>query len=174
MQVISTVPTAKLPSLRHLTCCGKKDLDIDDVDMEDDDPVGDGRGQILWVRGLTRLQQQVGGLLSTTVLCLLLLANCYCMQMSAHSIYMCVTAHSFSLLMSAHSFFAFVCKQIFYAYVCSFSFCRLWNVASTVDAVCVLLRACVMPDCHRSTVKCVSMVFPLPPTLSLPVLTLCV
>ena len=26
----------------------------------EDDPVGGGRGQILWVRGLTRLQQQVG------------------------------------------------------------------------------------------------------------------
>ncbi|XP_076469324.1 plasma membrane calcium-transporting ATPase 2-like isoform X2 [Babylonia areolata] len=59
-QIITTIPTRKLPRLR-LPCGGRKEASEDQIDGEviEDDPVGDGRGQILWVRGLTRLQQQI-------------------------------------------------------------------------------------------------------------------
>ena len=60
-QLIISIPSHKLPKI---TCpCFAKETesaDEDEMDGLDDgqDQVG-GRGQILWVRGLTRLQQQV-------------------------------------------------------------------------------------------------------------------
>lgn len=64
LQIITSVPTRKLP--KHICSWGKgepEDVDIPDGTIEPGQPSSDGitgrRGQILWVRGLTRLQQQV-------------------------------------------------------------------------------------------------------------------
>lgn len=62
LQLITSVPTKRLP--KHLCSWGKGEPDdIDHIDaVEPGQPQVDGmgrRGQILWVRGLTRLQQQV-------------------------------------------------------------------------------------------------------------------
>ncbi|XP_070193153.1 plasma membrane calcium-transporting ATPase 2-like isoform X2 [Littorina saxatilis] len=60
-QVITTIPTHKIPAFR-LPCGKRKGIEGDEGDgyeEEEDDQVGEGRGQILWVRGLTRLQQQI-------------------------------------------------------------------------------------------------------------------
>ncbi|XP_076447724.1 plasma membrane calcium-transporting ATPase 2-like isoform X3 [Babylonia areolata] len=58
-QIITTIPTHKLPALRLPCLAGKGASDQVDGEAIDDDPVSGGRGQILWVRGLTRLQQQI-------------------------------------------------------------------------------------------------------------------
>jgi len=60
-QLITCVPTAVIP--RHI-CSRKGNEEVDETDamMDMSQPSGDGvgrRGQILWVRGLTRLQQQI-------------------------------------------------------------------------------------------------------------------
>lgn len=64
-QIITTIPTHKLP---HICAWGRttqRQLDMDEVDVgkTDSSPMADDhvgrRGQILWVRGLTRLQQQI-------------------------------------------------------------------------------------------------------------------
>lgn len=53
------IPDGIMPSLRWFKGGAKEEEeDLEAGDIEDD-PVS-GRGQILWVRGLTRLQQQVG------------------------------------------------------------------------------------------------------------------
>ncbi|GAB1599825.1 plasma membrane calcium-transporting ATPase 2 isoform X8 [Argonauta hians] len=64
-QIITTIPTHKLPHLCTWGTSSASHLDMDDLDgakldasPESDDHVG-RRGQILWVRGLTRLQQQI-------------------------------------------------------------------------------------------------------------------
>lgn len=62
-QVITSIPTRSLP--KHLCSWGKEvPEDVDEIDAANEagQPSGDGvgrRGQILWVRGLTRLQQQI-------------------------------------------------------------------------------------------------------------------
>lgn len=62
-QVITSIPTKKLP--KHLCSWGKgepEELDMPDSAEMAGAAAGDGvgrRGQILWVRGLTRLQQQI-------------------------------------------------------------------------------------------------------------------
>ncbi|XP_052827689.1 plasma membrane calcium-transporting ATPase 2 isoform X3 [Octopus bimaculoides] len=64
-QIITTIPTHKLPHLCTWGTSSDAQLDMDAIDgakldasPESDDHVG-RRGQILWVRGLTRLQQQL-------------------------------------------------------------------------------------------------------------------
>ncbi|XP_052780334.1 plasma membrane calcium-transporting ATPase 2-like isoform X3 [Mya arenaria] len=62
-QLITCVPTSKLP--KHLCSWGKgepEDVDMPDYPSDPNHGQMDGtrgRGQILWVRGLTRLQQQI-------------------------------------------------------------------------------------------------------------------
>nr|QFR55262.1 PMCA2 [Onchidium reevesii] len=58
-QLVTCIPDSAMPSLRWCKSESKEE-DMDEVegDHEVDDPVS-GRGQILWVRGLTRLQQQI-------------------------------------------------------------------------------------------------------------------
>jgi len=56
-QFVTMVPDTWMPSLSRCKRKKKTDNEEDGQD-EDDDPVS-GRGQILWVRGLTRLQQQI-------------------------------------------------------------------------------------------------------------------
>ncbi|PVD24236.1 hypothetical protein C0Q70_14706 [Pomacea canaliculata] len=60
-QLITTVPTSKIPVFRMP--CGKargeEEGEMGEEEPLEDDPVSGGRGQILWVRGLTRLQQQI-------------------------------------------------------------------------------------------------------------------
>lgn len=63
LQLVTTVPTSTIPKnvCRRLRGRHEEDEEVDhDIMMEEED-VGGRRGQILWVRGLTRLQQQVGG-----------------------------------------------------------------------------------------------------------------
>ncbi|XP_005093745.2 plasma membrane calcium-transporting ATPase 3 [Aplysia californica] len=58
-QLVTMVPDHYMPSLRWCKRSKKdEDEDEEDGDHVADDPVS-GRGQILWVRGLTRLQQQI-------------------------------------------------------------------------------------------------------------------
>ena len=61
LQVVTTIPTARLPE--SCTIGRKKpkpEMAEEDESIEDDpDEIG-RRGQILWIRGLTRLQHQVG------------------------------------------------------------------------------------------------------------------
>ena len=60
LQFVTMVPESVVPSLSW--CKKKSDDDEEEDDLDPhvaDDPVSGGRGQILWVRGLTRLQQQV-------------------------------------------------------------------------------------------------------------------
>lgn len=67
----------------------------------EDDPVSGGRGQILWVRGLTRLQQQVGCCdhhsshqtlkVCVVLLCLTLVKVVQCFQCCApFRVYVCI------------------------------------------------------------------------------------
>lgn len=61
-QIITSIPTHKLP--KNIFTWGSSppaQLGVDTPDGEEDeqDDHTSGRGQILWVRGLTRLQQQV-------------------------------------------------------------------------------------------------------------------
>ncbi|XP_071134662.1 plasma membrane calcium-transporting ATPase 2-like isoform X3 [Mytilus edulis] len=60
-QLVTTVPTSTIPKnvCRRLRGRHEEDEEVDhDIMMEEED-VGGRRGQILWVRGLTRLQQQI-------------------------------------------------------------------------------------------------------------------
>ena len=61
-QIITSVPTRHLP--KHICSWGKGEPEEEahEDELDGTQPVQDGvgrRGQILWVRGLTRLQQQV-------------------------------------------------------------------------------------------------------------------
>ena len=59
-QLITTVPTNAIPKNLCRRFRGKQTRQEQiDADMEDQDDVSGRRGQILWVRGLTRLQQQI-------------------------------------------------------------------------------------------------------------------
>ena len=64
-QLVTMCPDSIVPSL---SWCKKstesEEEEEDEEEQETDDPVS-GRGQILWVRGLTRLQQQVGDILAS-------------------------------------------------------------------------------------------------------------
>lgn len=57
-QVATVIPDSVVPTMRWFKKSTKEEEDEHDVGYVDEDPVS-GRGQILWVRGLTRLQQQV-------------------------------------------------------------------------------------------------------------------
>ncbi|XP_059142779.1 plasma membrane calcium-transporting ATPase 2-like isoform X3 [Physella acuta] len=58
-RLVTLIPEKRLPSLRMCKSSEKDQMeDEHDMDNPEDDPVS-GRGQILWVRGLTRLQQQI-------------------------------------------------------------------------------------------------------------------
>ncbi|CAE1239789.1 ATP2B [Acanthosepion pharaonis] len=64
-QIITTIPTHRLPHICTWGTTSQTQLDMDEVDVGkiDSSPMADDhvgrRGQILWVRGLTRLQQQI-------------------------------------------------------------------------------------------------------------------
>lgn len=61
LQLVTTVPTSKIPKNICRRFRGKHDKEEEvDHDFIHTEEVGGRRGQILWVRGLTRLQQQVG------------------------------------------------------------------------------------------------------------------
>lgn len=69
LQVITTIPTHRLPAkLCSWGASTAKEIEMEETDLEMRDGIGGlddhvgRRGQILWVRGLTRLQQQVGAL----------------------------------------------------------------------------------------------------------------
>ncbi|CAG5132882.1 unnamed protein product, partial [Candidula unifasciata] len=57
-QIATLIPDSVVPTMRWFKKSAKEEEDEHDVGEMDEDPVS-GRGQILWVRGLTRLQQQI-------------------------------------------------------------------------------------------------------------------
>ncbi|BFZ10933.1 hypothetical protein BsWGS_13969 [Bradybaena similaris] len=57
-QIATVIPDSVVPTMRWFKKSTKEEEDEHDVGDVDEDPVS-GRGQILWVRGLTRLQQQI-------------------------------------------------------------------------------------------------------------------
>lgn len=70
------IPDSAVPSLSWCKGRGRGEEEVDEHELGEmeEDPVS-GRGQILWVRGLTRLQQQVGlGVVASPALIVI----CYC------------------------------------------------------------------------------------------------
>ncbi|BFZ08779.1 hypothetical protein BsWGS_11818 [Bradybaena similaris] len=59
-QVVTVIPDSAVPSLSWCKGRGRGEEEVDEHELGEmeEDPVS-GRGQILWVRGLTRLQQQI-------------------------------------------------------------------------------------------------------------------
>ena len=62
-------PDKIIPTLKWCKKSEGEAEGAEEDDDDDDDPVSGGRGQILWVRGLTRLQQQVSSSLRFVVAC---------------------------------------------------------------------------------------------------------
>ena len=69
LQLVTTMPTAKLPKKFVMGTATEQEIEMmereaDTIDNMEVDDMG-RRGQILWIRGLTRLQHQVGSLISS-------------------------------------------------------------------------------------------------------------